>query len=1093
MSLVRFGVRKPVPINLLTVGIIIAGIASGLTLRREFFPSADPDMATVTLPYPGATPEEIEETLAIKVEDKLAELDEIDDINTIVSEGGGGITLEFYEGVNPDKALDEIERAVDSLLDLPEDSETIQVQLLEPRLPVIRAVVFGDLDEPVLKEAIRSVKEDLRTLPGMGEVLVEGVRDYEIRVDVRQEALLKLGLSLPDVARTIQAWMREVPGGTVKSDTGNVRVRTMGVAERADAIRQIVVKAEEQGGLVRVGDIAEVSDSFVDEQVLNRYNGKPAAGLVVFSVGDQDIVKIAEMVRAYVQGRRGEAFDPRGFDRVVALMPEDQRSAMMSDRMRAWDLGVNAPHALPVGASIATDSDLARFVEGRLELLTRNALYGACLVFLTLLVFLNWRVALWVGVGLVIALMGTIVLMAAVDITLNLLTMFGLIVVLGLLVDDAIVVAENIQARHDRGEPALAAAVDGAHEVLWPVVATVMTSIVAFLPLTFIRGRIGDLLGALPMVVACALLMSLFESLLILPSHMGHTLAKRDRSKPGRFVNWVRRGEKWRDHIVHDRLVPGYGWLLTRLLKTRYLTVAVALAVLIASLGVVAGGRLQFTFLPSNDAETIVVNVRLPIGSPIERTNEAVATIERAAEDQPEVRSIAAIVGQVSNLDTGQVESFSPHIAQMFIELVFVEQRDRQSSEVIDSIRNALRGKIDQVERISYTEISGGPGGSDITIKIAGNDSDLIERAANDIKRCLAQFDGVNDIADNSDLGQLELRLLLKPGAAALGFTVADVAEQVRGFLFGIDAHVFAANEEDIDVRVRLDEATRRSLYAVQNAWVVNPMGEAIPLVEIADIEESETYATIRRIDRQRAVTVTADVSPGISPESITAKLQQTGAGGEPSIIDAVRADYPGLDIWFSGRQEQMGDAFGSLPYGFAAAVVMIYVILAWLFSSYFQPIVVLLAVPFSLVGVIWGHIGFGYDLTFLSLIGFVALSGIVVNDSLILVEFFNARIREGEPVAAALVAAGRARLRAILLTTITTVLGLMPLILEQSFQAQFLIPMAIAIAMGLLSATVLILIVLPCLILVLDDLKRLFRFLWFGHADRPAPADQPA
>lgn len=1092
MSLVRFGVRKPVPINLLTVGIIIAGIAAGLTLRREFFPSTDSDTASVSLPYPGATPEEIEETLAIKVEDKLAELDEIDEITTTVSEGGGGIRVKFFENADPFEARDEVERAVESLLDLPDDAETIQVQLLKARLPVIRTVVFGDVDEPVLKEAIRSVKDDLRTLPGMGEVLVEGVRDYEIRVDVRQEALLKLGLSLPDVAQTINAWMREVPGGTVKSDTGNVRVRTMGVAERADAIRRIVVKAEEQGGLVRVGDIARVTDSFVDEQVLNRYNGKRAAGLVVFAVGDQDIVKIAEMVRAYVLGRQGEAFEPQGFDRVVVLMPSDQQADMMSDRMKAWELGANAPHALPVGASIATDSDLARFVEGRLELLTRNALYGACLVFLTLLLFLNWRVALWVGVGLVIALMGTIVLMSAVDITLNLLTMFGLIVVLGLLVDDAIVVAENIQARHDRGEPALVAAIDGTHEVLWPVVATVMTSIVAFLPLMFIRGRIGDLLGALPMVVACALLMSLIESLLILPSHMGHTLAKRDRSKPGRFVDWIRRGERWRDRMVHDRLVPGYGWLLTRLLKTRYLTIAIALSILIASLGMVAGGRLQFTFLPSNDAETIVVDLRLPIGSPIERTDEAIVIIEQAAFNQPEVRSVAAIIGQSSDLDTGRVDASSSHIAQMFIELVFVEQRDRQSAEVIDSIRESLDGEIDQVERISFSEISGGPSGADITIKVAGNDPERIEQAANDIKRCLAQFDGVNDIADNSDLGQLELRLLLKPGAAALGFTVADVAQQVRGFLYGIDAHVFAANEEDIDVRVRLDEATRRNLYAVQNAWVVSPRGEAIPLVEIADIEESETYATIRRIDRQRAVTITADVSEGISPESITGKLQKTSDNGGPSIIDAIRADYPGLDIWFSGRQKQMGDAFGSLPYGFAAAVVMIYVILAWLFSSYFQPIVVLLAVPFSLIGVIWGHLGFGYDLTFLSLIGFVALSGIVVNDSLILVEFFNARIRDGEPVAAALVAAGRARLRAILLTTITTVLGLMPLILEQSFQAQFLIPMAISIAMGLLSATGLILIVLPCLILVLDDLKRILHFMWFGRP-QPTPLADPS
>ncbi len=1070
MKLARFSVRNPVPVNLLMMAIILAGLAAGQTLQREFFPRSDPDRANVTLPYPGATPQEVEEGLAIKVEDKLSDLDELDEMVTTLSEGGGGITVVFRERVDPDKATDEVERSIDSLTDLPEEAERITVSLQEIRLPVIRVTVYGDVDEAVLKRAIRGIRDDLLSLSGMGEVLVSGVRDYEVRVDVDAEATLKLGLSLPAIADQIRAEMREVPGGTVRTRAGNVKVRTMGVAERAQAIREIVVRAEPDGRVVRLDDIAEVREGFVDSQLTTRFNGEPAATLTVFKVGDQDIVKIAEMTRAYVAGRNGEPLELRGLAKLTD-----------GHRQRAWELGVNSSQPLPVGAKIATNSDLARFVEGRLDLLVRNATYGAMLVFATLLLVLNWRVAFWVGVGLTTAIMGTLVLMAWLEVTLNLLTMFGLIVVLGLLVDDAIVVSENIQTCHDRGEPALEAAVTGTRQVFWPVVATVLTSVVAFLPLTWIEGRIGDLLGALPLVVACALLMSLIETILILPSHMGHSLKHRDRSTPGRAARFVRRFEEARDGLLLRRVVPWYGRCVEFLLRFRYSTVAVAMAVLIASAGMVVGGRVPFVFLPESDSETIIVNVRMPIGTPIERTEAVVSRIEAAAQAQPEVLSIASVVGERANLETLATEASAPHVAQMYVELNPVEQRDRQSSEVTDSIRTALRGQIDEVERITYEEITGGPSGPDISIRVRGRDMQRIEQAVTRIKDQLGEFEGLFDIADDNDLGQLELQIRLRPGARAIGFTTEQVARQVRGFLFGIDAHVFAERQEDIDVRVRVDEATRQSLYAIENAWLVSPAGAIVPLAEVADITETTTYATIRRVDRQRAVTVTAETATWLSPEAVTAELD----------LDEVRRAFPTLTIEYAGRQEQNAEAFASLPYGFLAAILMIYVILAWLFGSYVQPLIVLLAVPFATVGVIWGHWVLGFDLTFLSLIGFVALSGIVVNDSLILVKFFNERIAEGGSVADNLAEAGRARFRAILLTTVTTVLGLTPLILEQSFQARFLIPMAIAIAGGLLSATVLILCILPCMILIFEDLKAAAHYLWHGEP-RPESTLEP-
>ncbi len=1080
MSPAQFGLRNPVPVNLLMAAILIAGLIAALGLRREFFPESDPDTATLSMPYPGATPDEVEDALAIKVENALADLDEIDELSTTLAEGGGAIAITFREGVDSGKALDEVERAVDALRDLPTEAEEITVQLLEPRLPVIRVAVFGPLDEAVMKDLIRGVRDDLDSLPGMGEVLIDGVRDYEMSVEVRREAVAAHGLSLPEVAQSIRAAMSQTPGGTVKGAAGNVKVRTVGVPEQADAIRGIVLRSDAQGRTLTVGDVARVNAGFVEDRVVNRFNRQPAAVLTVFKVGAQDIVDMANKVRRYVAGRRGEAFDGGG-----AVMKQ------------AWDLGRNSPTPLPPGASIQSTSDLARFVEGRLDLLVRNAGYGGVLVFATLLIFLNWRVALWVGVGLALALLGTLVLMAALDVTLNLLTMFGLIVVLGLLVDDAIVVAENIQARHDRGESAFDAAVHGAAQVGWPVVATVLTSVVAFAPLTFIKGQIGTLLGALPIVVACALLMSLLESLFILPGHLGHSLLRRDASRDaaqarggeqGRLGRAVARFESTRDHWVLGRLVPAYARLLGLALRARYVTLTLTVAALIVVIGLFAGGRVIFEFLPSNDAETVLVDLRMPIGTPLEVTERVVKTIEDAAFAEPEIDSVGSVVGQRANIDTGQAEAASTHVAQMFLELLPVERRDRESSRVLASIRKNLEGKLTGIDRIGYSEISGGPSGAAITLRVRGADPQGVTRAVRDVKAALAGLQGVVDIADDNDLGQAERQIVPRVAdAAAVGLTPADIAAQVRAALFGIEAHTWADRREDIDVRVRLDGQTRRNLDAIERLWIVTSTGDAVPLSEVADIQAATTYATIRRVDQQRSVTVTADTLPDVSPEAISGALETPGADGV-SPLDALRAAHPRVQIAYAGRQEQMGKAFASLPLGMLAACLMIYMILAWLFGSYLQPLLVMSIIPFSLIGVVLGHMALGYNLTFLSLIGMVALAGIVVNDSLILVEFYNSRRRDGRSPYNALLDAGRDRLRPILLTTITTVLGLMPLILEQSFQAKFLIPMGISIAMGLLSATFLILLTLPCLILVLQDLKNLAAWAWNAEPLPPAP-----
>lgn len=1066
MSFPRFGVRNPVPANLLAATLVIGGVWAALSMRREFFPETAPESLRIQIPYPGATPSEIEESMVRKVEDAVADLEGVKQLTSSIVEGSASILVEFEDGTNLEEALRDTEQAVESLRDLPPDAERIRVVEFEPFLPVIMLSLHGTADERQMKAAIRAIADDLRSLPGMGSVVISGVRAGEIRVEVDPTAALRYGIGLPEVSDAISAWMSEVPSGSLRTSGGTINVRTLGVEEEAERIRDIVVRTGPNGQSVRVGDLANVDEGFVDTPLVRRFNGGPATSLTVFKTAEEDAVKIAEMVRGYVAGRQNQPFEGSAAEHLFG-----------SARRSGWELGRSATMALP--GEVATHSDLARFIEGRLELLSRNALQGAVLVFLTLFLFLNLRVAFWVMIGLVTALCGTLLFMTMLGTTLNLLTMFGLLVSLGMLTDDAIVVSENILSRHETGEPAETSAIEGANQVAWPVVATVTTTIVAFLPLLFLQGRIGALMGALPWVVLCALSVSLVESLIVMPAHMRHALDGMDRSAREGSKGLVGLGDRfghWRDRNVIAPIVEAYSKALQWCLARRYLTITFTLAILIVSLGVVAGGRVPFTFLASDDAETVVIDLQMPIGTSVEETLTEAKRIEAAALRQTETRSVNLIVGERANTDSGSVDPASTNIAQIFLELSPVEERDRSSGQVVDSIRKEV-GPIDRAEVLAFREITGGPGGADVTVEVTGDDVDAREAVVAGIKAALVALPGVFDVADDDFGAQREVQIELKPGAAALGFSVADVARQVRAAIFGLEAHTYSADREDIDVRVRLDEASRRRLGSVERMWVASRSGAMVPLSEVASLTEGSGYSAIRRIDRRRSVTVTADTDEATNPESISEAIAPT--------LAQLAATYPQIMIDTGGRQRNVREAFASLPIAAGAAMLMIYVILAWLFGSYFQPLAVMLAIPFGVIGVVWGHWLLGFDLTFLSLIGFVALTGVVVNNSLVLVEFANQFLRSGLSLQAALIEAGRQRLRPIVLTSLTTVLGLSPLMLEQSFQARFLIPMAISISCGLISATVLTLVVLPAVLVAIDDLLRLLKWCWTGA--RPA------
>ncbi len=1082
MSLARFGVRKPVVANLVMFAIIGAGLIFGTGLRREFFPYVESRIITIMAPYPGAAPEEVEDALATKIEDTVADISDIKEITSTVSEGLASVVVEFEEGVPIGQALADVKREIDAIQDLPDAVDNIIVDILEPNMPAIVVTLYGDADERTMKNFITATRDDLLSLPEITDISTSGVRTDELRVEVAPEKAVEHGVSLVTIADKIRSAMIELPGGSVRTSTSTISIRSVGVDERADTVREIVIKANGDGGVVRVGDVAQVFDGFVDTDLVTRFQGEPTVSLTVFRVGDQDVIKISELAKAYVVGRNGGQLEPRLMEKLkINMMRDGGDLGKISDRYAAWKVGFDRFAVSTPPGEFVTSTDLARFVEGRLDLLLRNARNGGILVFVTLVLLLNWRISFWVAMGLVVSLLGTLAMMSWMDVSLNFLTMFGLIIVIGILVDDAIVVAENITTRHEQGEPALVAAVNGANQVAWPVVATVLTTIFAFMPLAMMNGQVGDFMSVMPVVVGCALGVSLIESLFILPMHMGHSLRAVDKvrangKKKHRVARFEAKYDAWRDHIISGRMIPAYAKLLRVAMRYRYVTLATVSSVLIVSMGMVISGRLQFILFETDDAETVNITITMPIGTPVSQTEEVVKRFEEVCMAIPEVQSTFALAGAVGDLEGAGGDATSSHLGQLILELTLAEFRERSSAVVIDEILEKI-GPIPEAKNIRLEGVSGGPSGPAFNFTVVGDSIDQLDIAVSRIKAVLGEYKAVHSISDDSDRGQRELRFTLRDGASELGFTRAELGRQIQAAVFGLEAFTFAGNREDIDVRVTVPERVRRSTVMIEDMFVFTPAGVAVPLGEIATITESQAFATIRRLDRKRKISVQADVYRGMAnPDQLAVEIK-------PRLVQAL-SDLHGVALVQRGRQKDFADSMSSLPVGMLLAAGLIYVVLAWLFSSFTQPLVVMLAIPFALIGMIWGHLLMGHSMTFLSMIGFIALAGIVVNDSLIFMEFFNERRRDGMTVYDAGVMTGQARFRAIMLTTITTVLGLLPMMMEKSFQAQFLIPMAITIAFGLMSATFIILLVLPSLLMIMDDVVHLIRVAWSGNVN---------
>ncbi len=1042
-NLITWFSTNHVAANLLMVTIMAAGLMSAVSIKQEVFPEITMDMITVSVPYLGATPAEVEEAVCVRIEEAVQGVDGIKKITSSSVEGIGAVTIELDRGTDRRKALDEVKSAVDRIITFPEETEKPIVTLVEPRQQVIDVVIYGDVPERTLKMMAEKVRDDLLSISDITYVAIAGTRPFEISIEVSERDLQSYGLTLGEVTRAVQANSLDLPGGSVKTDGGEILVRTKGQRYTGEEFGRIVVITAPDGTEVTLDRIAAVRDGFEDVDQASFLDGSRSAIIQVYRTGDQGVLRVTDAAKQYVG---------------------DMKESM------------------PPGISMATFNDRSLIYKGRMDLLLKNGIMGLILVFLVLALTLQFRLALWVSLGIMISFLGAFWAIPQFGVSLNMISMFAFIVSLGIVVDDAIVVGENVHAWREKGRTPQAAATLGTMEIAVPVVLAVLTTVVAFLPLAFVEGTMGKFMFNVPVVVIAILLFSLVESLLILPAHlatmksMGEQQADRRRSWYGGIKNGIESGLV---AVVERAYRPSLEYALAH----RPMVVALAIATLLVTGGFVAGGHIKFTFMPKVDADNLVAALTLPQGTTVEDAEAAVARLEESLEQvrrefdagrDPEAPSVISHVStsigsqprssQGRPGQTGSSTGGGAHLVEVNAELLKAEFRDVPSPEMARRWRE-LCGPITGAVSMTFSA-NLFQGGSPVYVQLSSPNTESLLTAARELKAQLAEFPGVIDIADSFREGKVEMKLGLRPEARTLGITLADLARQVRAGFYGDEAMRIQRGRDEVKVMVRYPEDERRSLGNIESMRIRTPAGDEVPFGRVATVEIGRGFATIERADRQRVVAVTADVDQDVTnADEINGILRA-------EILPAMVASHPGLRWSMEGEQKQQAESLGSLKRGFMLAVLMIFVILAVQFRSYSQPAIIMTAIPFGLVGAAWGHILMGLDLTLISMFGVVALTGVVVNDSLIMIDFINRARRDGMDMRTAVIESGIRRFRPILLTSLTTFAGLTPLLLEKSLQARFLVPMATSLGFGVVFSTFITLILIPTSYSLLSDFK---------------------
>ena len=1034
-GVIAWFVKNPVAANLLMIGIIIMGFYSLFNkIPLETFPAFEQDVVNIAVSFPGATPGEVEQGITIRVEDAIADLPGVERLYSFSNEGRSLVRAEIRKRYDTTVVLNEIKSRVDRISSLPDDAERPVVDQLVRIRDVITVVLEQDhKDDVSLRQFTEKIRDEIRALPNVTQLSMGGVRPWEISINVPQSILSQYGLTLSDIARVVRNASRDIPGGSIKTDAGEILVRALGQAYRKKDFANIVIISKKNGTLIRLGDIAQINDGFNEDTLYSRFDNKYAAFINVARVGDQSAIQVAETVLDYINQRK---------------------------------------QTLPAGLSLSYWRDSSKVVKARINTLTKSMIQGIGLVLILLALFLRPDLAFWVSLGVPISFLGALAVMPELGVTLNLVSMFGFILVLGIVVDDAIVTGENVYSHLQRHGDGVRAAIEGTKEMAVPVTFGVLTTVAAFLPLLMIDGVRGKIFAQIPLVVIPVLLFSLIESKLILPSHLRH-MKLRDNTRAGLLIRLQQKVSRGLELFIEKLFRP----FLDKALNWRYLTLATFIAVLILTIAIVVSGRYKYTFFPRIQSEVISATLQMPEGTPIEITEKHLNRMLKKVQFlqqkyiEPEtgktlIQHILQMVGTAGFRPRSGVAGKS-HLGMISFEILPPEERTStiSSRELVSEWRKMI-GPIPGAKELSFrAEL--GRGGDPVNVQLKGNNFADLNAVGQQVKQKLNEYDGLYDIKNSYEGGKDEVQLRIRPEAQQLGLNLSMLGSQVRDAIYGHEVQRVQRDQAEVKVMVQLPKRERVSLSDLQNLMIRTPGGAEVPLSEVATIQLGQGRSTISRVDRQRIINITADLNKEkVDANSVVADLKKW----LPDVLN----QYPGVTFDLEGEQREQKKFGKSLGFGFMLALITIYILLAIPFGSYTQPLMVMSIIPFSIIGAIAGHAIMGVSLSISSAMGVLALIGVVVNDSLVLVDYTNKRIKEGMPVAKAIRIAGGARFRPILLTSLTTFAGLTPLILEKSTQAQFLIPMAVSLGFGILFATLLTLVLIPTLYLIVEDIKKL-------------------
>ncbi len=1006
-------VNNPIAANLAMVILLAGGVWTAISMQKEVQPRYELDYVDVSVSYPGAAPAEVEEGILLPVEEAVRGVQGIKEITSTAREGSGQVNLELVTGVNRMQVYQDVDQAVSQIRTFPVDAEEPEVRLRSWQRDVMEIGVYGGVDVWTLRRLGERVRDQLLSQPNITQVEMGNVPAHVTHVEIDQDTLREYDMTLAQVADLIEQSSRDVPAGAVDTSRGEILLRMKERREWAREMADIILISSDTGAPLRLGDIAEVRDGFEEVGFHSQFNRKPSIEIEIFRVGTQSPLEVAESVQTVLD---------------------------------------DLTHTLPEGVSWRIDSNRAEEFSDRLNLLLKNGALAIVIIIILLALFLEARLAFWIMMGMTISFVGAINLLPGFGISINMISMFGFLVALGIVVDDAIVVGENVYEHRERGLDMKDAAILGAREMAWPVTFSILTNIVAFLPVMFIPGIMGQYWWPMPVVVVTILALSLLEALFILPSHLAH-IRERSHAAAGERLHRIQRGfAKGFSNWIDTRYRP----FLEGCLRHRYVSLTAAIMLLAVSGGYALSDHLGMVMMPEQPADEIEAGVRLPVGSTRDVAADMAAQITNATHRMFEENNLYEAAEGIKTNVRGST------FIDVEIVLLPPAQRDISTQAVIELWRDQI-GDIKGVDQITF-EAERGPGSwrDDISIDLSHSDIDVLEHAATELVERLEEFGSTRDVNDNYERGKAQLDFTLLPEGRALGLTPVEVGRQLRGAFYGDIAMRYLRGTNEIEVRVKLPEAAREDIRTVENFTVRTPEGVEVPLSEIARIEPGQAFTSINRRDGRRVINVGTDVEPKNAISRVLAAVNE-------EVLPQLRADFPGITWTYEGSQAELRESTAALWGGFGLALFAVYALLAIAFGSYVQPLIVMMAIPFGIVGGIIGHILLGYDLSLVSMLGVVAVSGVVVNGALIMVHFANAQ-RSTMSAHDAILAAGTRRFRPIVLTTVTTFGGLAPIILETSIQAVHLVPMAISLGFGIVFATSIMLVVVPCFYMMIED-----------------------